>query len=268
MSTPFCPGYGSEPFRTLVADCPGPEAYVPDAFRVEWGPVFHRGRLDGTARLLVIGQDPAQHETVARRILMGEAGRRVQGFLQRLALDGAYVMVNTFAYPVWDQHAASVLVNDPAIDGYRSRWFGALVDTGGLRGVVAFGSLADRAWRHWRASAAAAARPAVSTLIYRHVAHPTSPEAAGGDVAAATKAMLQAWTAALRDLAPVVTPGLQPQDVAAYGDAFADADKPPIPPADLAAGSPPWMGTATDWAIRDGATSQEKRFSIRVTAPH
>jgi uncharacterized protein (DUF427 family) len=35
---------------------------------VEWGPVFHRGRLDGTARVLVIGQDPAAHEAVARRI--------------------------------------------------------------------------------------------------------------------------------------------------------------------------------------------------------
>jgi hypothetical protein len=35
---------------------------------MEWGPILHRGRLDGTARILVIGQDPAQHETVVRRI--------------------------------------------------------------------------------------------------------------------------------------------------------------------------------------------------------
>ncbi len=36
--------------------------FVPDQFRVEWGPIFLRGRLDGPARVLVIGRDPAQHE--------------------------------------------------------------------------------------------------------------------------------------------------------------------------------------------------------------
>jgi hypothetical protein len=52
-----------------VPRLPGPEAYPPRDFRVEWGPVFHRGRLDGSARLLVIGQDPGVHEAVVRRIL-------------------------------------------------------------------------------------------------------------------------------------------------------------------------------------------------------
>jgi hypothetical protein len=31
--------------------------------------------------VLVIGQDPAQHETIAGRTLVGEAGHRIQGFL-------------------------------------------------------------------------------------------------------------------------------------------------------------------------------------------
>jgi uracil-DNA glycosylase len=50
-----------------------------------------------------VGQDPAQHEAVVRRILVGTAGRRLQGFLTRLGLDRSYVMVNTFAYSVYGQ---------------------------------------------------------------------------------------------------------------------------------------------------------------------
>ena len=60
-----------------------------DSFRVEWGPLFHRGRLDGTARLLVIGQDPAQSEAVVRRILVGEAGHRTQGLMAKLGSTAA-----------------------------------------------------------------------------------------------------------------------------------------------------------------------------------
>ena len=60
MPTPFDPGYGEEPFRGLVAAYPANPAYEPRGFRLEWGPIFHRGRLDGSARVLVIGQDPDQ----------------------------------------------------------------------------------------------------------------------------------------------------------------------------------------------------------------
>jgi uracil-DNA glycosylase len=52
--------------------------------------VFHRGRLDGSALVLVLGQDPGQHESIARRILVGEAGQRVQGFLHKLGIERSY----------------------------------------------------------------------------------------------------------------------------------------------------------------------------------
>lgn len=42
-------------FRTLCSDFPGTEAYPSNEFRVEWGPTFHRGRLDGSARVPAIG---------------------------------------------------------------------------------------------------------------------------------------------------------------------------------------------------------------------
>src|SRR5437868_5383485 len=35
---------------------------LPAAFRLEFGPVYYRGRINGGARVLVIGQDPSTDE--------------------------------------------------------------------------------------------------------------------------------------------------------------------------------------------------------------
>src|SRR5262245_24556641 len=51
---------------------------------------FIEAGWDGSARILVIGQDPAQHETVIRRVLVGEAGRRLQGLLGKLGITKSY----------------------------------------------------------------------------------------------------------------------------------------------------------------------------------
>src|SRR5215510_1188450 len=103
MQHPFDSGYFEEPFRTLVLEYPEADVYPFDQFRAEWGPIFHRGRLDGSARVLIIGQDPAQHETIVRRILVGEAGRRAQGFLAKLGITTSYVLINTFLFSVLGQ---------------------------------------------------------------------------------------------------------------------------------------------------------------------
>src|SRR5829696_7063119 len=47
----FDAGYGLEPFRTLVQDVPAATVFPTKDFRTEWGPVFHRGRLDGSSRI-------------------------------------------------------------------------------------------------------------------------------------------------------------------------------------------------------------------------
>src|SRR2546430_6938679 len=122
----FDPGYFAEPFRTLCMNCPESDVYVPDQFRVEWGPIFHRGRLDGSARVLVIGQDPAQHETVIRRVLVGEAGHRLQGLLGKLGITRSYVIVNTFLYSVYGSVKAPTR-RDARLIGYRNRWLDALL---------------------------------------------------------------------------------------------------------------------------------------------
>jgi len=45
MPLTFDPGYTREPFLTLCDQAPDATAYPFNAFRTEWGPIFHRGRL-------------------------------------------------------------------------------------------------------------------------------------------------------------------------------------------------------------------------------
>jgi uracil-DNA glycosylase len=263
MPIAFDPGYVDEPFSSLVASYPGAIAYPGAGFRLEWGPVFHRGRLDGSARVLVIGQDPAQHETIARRILVGEAGHRLQGFLFKLGIDRSYVMVNTFLYSVFG--SASKNAKATRIITYRNKWLDAVFAREPIEAVVALGGLADAAWQTW---AATAAGQAVSPA-YQHITHPTAPESGAahkqGDHAALITKMLANWNAGLQALAPAIAHPDKKRKLVLYGDAFADGDKKPIPMDDLPAGSPQWMATDDGWADRDG-TGRRKTI-ITVTAP-
>jgi uracil-DNA glycosylase len=189
MAHPFDPGSIAEPFLSLCTDYPGASVYPTDQFRIEWGPIFHRGRLDGSARALVIGQDPAQHETIVRRILVGEAGRRIQGLLAKLGIDRSYVFVNAYLYSVYGSVKAKTK-RDPELVGYRNRWLDALLVGGQVEVVLALGQAADATWTTWRATP-----PGQSVNVaYAAVTHPTQPESSSkGDkvkLAAATKKML------------------------------------------------------------------------------
>jgi len=267
MPTPFCPGYGAEPYRSLVENAPGAEVFPAKDFRVEWGPIFHRGRLDGSARVLILGQDPAAHEAVLRRILVGAAGKRVQGFLAHLGITTSYVMINTFLYSVYGQQGGNKHKNDPAIAAYRNAWIAALLDHHPIEAVIAFGSLADAAWKKWLDSEAAEGRPA---LPYQHVLHPTSPDSAGGTAAkkkAAMKAMLASYNVAIAALLPSIAHPDTADVVAPYGDELRPEDLPPIPWVDIPAGFPSWVSTTNSWAARTGATAADKRRTITVTVP-
>src|SRR5437879_7152504 len=200
MATDFDPGYLTAPFDQLCRDFPDSSVYPASDFRVEWGPVFHRGRLDGSARVLIIGQDPAQHEEIARRILVGTAGHRIQGFLSKLGIDRSYVMINTFLYSVYGQGGGERHRADPAIAAYRNRWLDALLTNSEVEAVVALGSLADGAWQAWRRTRSGQHYRGA----YAHITHPTQPESSSGGSrqkhAAAIAAMLRNWNEALEPL--------------------------------------------------------------------
>jgi uracil DNA glycosylase superfamily protein len=266
MAHAFDPGPVAEPFATLAREYPGAETYPAGAFRVEWGPIFHRGRLDGSARVLVLGQDPAASEDITRRILVGAAGHRIQGFLAKLGIDTGYVMVNTFLYSVYGQQGGEQHKDDPAIAAYRRRWLDAILAAGEIEAVVALGALADHAWTQYKAHAGGAA-----SLPYAHITHPTQPESSsGGDAAKladATKRMLAGWNAALQQLHPHIAHPDAQRPLALYGDAFAAGDLAEIPELDLPPGLPPWMRSPAAWAQRTGATAAQKRAMVTVTIP-
>jgi len=88
-----------------------------------------------------------------RRILVGEAGHRIQGFLAKLGIDRSYVMVNTYLYSVFGQGGGEKHRNDKKIAAYRNQWFKAILSTGKIDAVVALGSLASSAWEDWSTSA-------------------------------------------------------------------------------------------------------------------
>lgn len=261
---PFCPGYPA-PYDALVASYPDASVYPPAAFRVEWGPIFHRGRLDGTAKLLVLGQDPAVAETVTRRILVGVAGQRTQGLLARLGLTSSYVMVNTFLYSVYGQSGGNAHVKDEAIAAYRDSWLNAIVSHNDIAAIITLGTLATTAFRQWLASGAEFAGHHAAIL------HPTYPESASAagqiSLADATKRLLANWNEALPGLVAAIDHPDEPPSTTPYGTAFTDADLPPIPPGDLPAGIPAWMRTARDWAARQGPDTDTKRATITVTVP-
>jgi uracil-DNA glycosylase len=256
----FDVGYVEEPYRSLCEEVPGRRVYPPADFRLEWGPVFHRGRLDGTARLLVIGQDPAQHETIVRRTLVGEAGHRLQGFLAKLGLERSYVMVNTYVYSVFGQAGGNKHRNNPRIAAYRNRWLSALLSEAEIEAVVALGSLADSAWQSFKETPEGRS---VDPKYYR-ITHPTQPQAAGGG-SGATRAMLANWNEALRELHPLAKPD-RARSLRLYGDDFRAGEKRPIPAEDVPAGTPDWMRLNDGWADRPG-TGRKKRATITVTVP-
>jgi hypothetical protein len=269
MSQAFDPGPVEEPFASLARNYPGPDTYSPERFRVEWGPIFHRGRLDGSARILVLGQDPGQHESIAHRCLVGEAGQRVQGFLWKLGIERSYVMVNAFLYSVYGQPRrkdVEDLLRQTA--RYRKRWLDALLDGTDVQAVVAFGAIGEQAFLAWR-------RTATGRRFAGHfepLTHPTMPDATARPGSAGYKAamsrLLDEWNAGLVRLDGALG-GTRDRrrQLAPYGEELQPEDRKQIPEHDMPPGTPPWMRSLKQWATRKGTTPDAKRATIEVRVP-
>ncbi len=219
-------------FATHFATHP---SYAPwkTRFRLAWGPVFYRGRLDGTARVIAIGQDPATDEDVARRILVGSAGQRVQGFLRKLGLVASYVLVNTFLYGLKGQ--VDPQARQISASGNITTWRNTLLDMlagSQIEAILAFGAGAHQTVDLW---------PNASQYFVARLTHPSAREDA---------ALLQNWNQWLPPLRQRVTPDPTgtPSDQP-YGTAFTTEDIAPIPRRDLPFGVPTWLGNG-DTATR------------------
>ncbi len=195
-------------------------------FWYDWGPVFYRGRLTGRARFLGIASDPGPTERLVCRTLVGDAGQRVQGFLDKLGLTHSYVLVNAFPVAVHPKSvfSAQPLLSAPDHLAWRNRFYD-LVTGDDLEAIVAFGANAAIALDLW------ASKPDVPTF---KVPHPSNPN---------EEDLLDAWRTAIPALRAAVTPD---QDGSAegpsYGSVFAESDYRRIPGGDLPFGYPTWVG--------------------------
>lgn len=224
----------------------------PNDFRLDFGPVYYRGRLDGTARVLIVGQDPAPNELVGHRAFVGASGQRIQGFLRRLGIQRDYLMVNTFLYPVFGQFFGTLaqLSQDPEILGYRNAMLDRIADENPLEAVIAVGNAAEDAVQRW---------PRASAQTVQHITHPSAQNHA---------ALLANWNQGLTALRSIVEPEVGGTiDNTVYGSDFTPADHEPIPRRDLPFGVPDWHGVGSHARrdrLPDGSTDHKQ---IIWTAP-
>lgn len=202
--------------------------YAPhrDLFWYDWGPVFYRGRLDRSARLLCIASDPGPTERIACRTLVGDAGQRVQGFLTKVGLTRSYVLVNAFAYALLPSRAtrATPILSEPQHRTWRNTLLGKVTGRS-LQAVVAFGAQARAAVQLW---------DDVPDVPVLRVPHPSSRDASK---------LVTEWRAAIQQLRDVVTPDDDGDaSGATYGATFAETDYTRVPPRDLPFGVPAWLG--------------------------
>ena len=230
----FDPGPSSR-FTQIFAAVPDPP--VKTDFWLDWGPVFYRGRTDGSAKLLCVASDPGPTERIAGRTLVGNAGQRVQGFLSKLGLTHSYLCLNAWAYGLHPTRASAELarLGDPAQLQWRNRLFDAAAGSP-LQGLVAFGEMAQGAVAKWTT------RPHLPLV---EVPHPSSRN---------TTALLNAWRAAITELRGVITPDADGDAGGPnYGSRFTEADYAPIPRGDLPFGAPDFLGDDSWVRTRPGS---------------
>jgi uracil-DNA glycosylase len=209
--------FASAPLSTY-ANAPGAP------FHTAFGPVFYRGRLDGTATVLAVGQDPSTDETLAGRILVGQAGQIAQGLLAKLGLTRSYLMLNTFLYGVQSGAITPQLLHDPDIEGFRNRLFDQALASNPLTAVLAFGAKAQDSLAAW---------PGKGTLPVIELTHPTSP--AG---------VAENWNSHLADALAAVSPDPDGTiDTTPYDTTGVPMPTADVPRFDLPFGTPPWHGT-------------------------
>ncbi len=135
-----------------------------ELFRWHQGPMFYRGRLwDGQARVLVVGQEGAQDESLGHRAFVGGTGARMQHLLAHLGITRSYLFMNTFVYPIFGQYDDDLrpLAQhlDSPIVAHRHELWDYLVDRSDLHLVIAVGRAAKESLATWVESHGGSADP-------------------------------------------------------------------------------------------------------------
>jgi hypothetical protein len=210
--------------------------HVAGRFRLDFGPVHYRGRLDGTARVIVVGQDPATNEILAQRIFVGRSGQRVQRVLAKLGVTRSYAMLNTFVFSVFGQVDAelrAISLESPVLD-YRNDFLDRLVAENPIEAIITFGAGAKHAAENW---------PGGQNQQLFHLTHPAADD----------NFVINSWNANLPALQNAIAADDAGQpDPTPYAAPLGAAAMAPIPRFDLPFGIPEWHGVDGGHSTRDG----------------
>ena len=238
-----------------------------EAFRWHFGPMFYRGRLDGSARVIVIGQEGAQDESLSHRSFTGGSGGHMQHFLAYFGIDRSYVFLNTFVYPIFGEYTSDLrrLAQDPRspVVSHRHRILDKAVEGGEVRLIVAVGKAAKESVTTWVRARGGTAEPeslhlasigpSLAGLRFLGVRHP------GGAASGGLKAIKADFAVAAGVVADAVRadPGWLPPDA----NTSRNLDVPyryataPVPHRDFPFGTCPRLGR--------GSTSSNRKDNQR-----
>jgi uracil-DNA glycosylase len=214
-------------------------------FHTRFGPVFYRGRLDGTARVLVIGQDPATDETLACRVFVGQAGQIAQNFLTRLGLTRSYLMLNAYLFGGQSGSLTQAMTTDATIMAYRNSLFDRAKATNTLSAIIAFGSHANTSATNW---------PGRGSIPIVHLTHPTAQSGVAAN-----------WNSHFATAQGLIAPDSDGQVNSTPYNTAAAMPSTDIPRRDLPFGIPSWHGTGG--VTRSQRVSGNFETQIRWTAP-
>ena len=210
---------------------------VKDFFWFNWGPVFYRGRLDKSAKVLCVASDPGPTERISGRALIGNAGQRLQGFLSKIGITKSYVCLNGLIYSLHPSNLSDgiELLSDPIHTKWRNKVFN-LATGSRLQAIVAFGEVAKKAISLWTEKG--------DTPVFETY-HPSYRFDE-------TK-LTTDWNRIVTALRPIVTKDTDGNNtLPLYGNKIQEADYSPIPRRDLPFGTPDFIGDES-WIRNSGS---------------
>ena len=173
-----------------------------DKFRYHMGPLFYRGRLDGTARVLVVGQEGATDEAIVHRAFAGGTGQKVQNFLNAIGITKSYICLNTFVYSIYEQYdayTAEIAMEGPIAE-HRNEILAKVFAENDIQLVLTFGNAAYNSVKLFRNSYYAGKFPYGTR--WSHMLHPGAAAMAygfdgevvdSGTLGAVVQSFTQSW---------------------------------------------------------------------------
>ncbi len=253
----FDPGPPAK-LANYISTFPGDQLglYTHDNAWVNFDPVWFRGRAGtGKARVLVVASDPGPDEAIVRRTLIGDAGKRVQGLLNKIGLTESYVLANAHPYAIFPSKAFDdglSILDNPTLTSWRNKYYDMLIGSGeNLQAIIVLGVQAQKAIDLWKD------KPDVPVIV---LPHPSNHDPVK---------TVASWKDAVAKLRKIITPDADGnQKGPNYGSNWSRDDYADIPRGDLPFGTARFVGLKDRANFASRPAGDVFRDGINVTVPY